>query len=65
MSADLREALRAAGIAGDVERRGALAILITADPSVFADPALRERAVRLAREHGCTHLAVEVAPNIS
>lgn len=60
MSADaLRDALRAAGVDSTVEARDRLAI-VTAAPGAFADPRLRERAVALAREHGFTHVAVEL-----
>ena len=55
----LRDALRSAGIEATVEARDRLAIL-TARPGVFVDPARRERAVELAREHGFTHVAVEL-----
>lgn len=60
MSAEsLEGALRAAGIAARVEGRAGLAIVL-AEPAAFADPALRLRAATLAREHGFTHVAVEV-----
>jgi hypothetical protein len=62
VSADLLEAaLRATGMVARVEARGGLAIVI-ADPAAFADPTLRERAAALAREHGFTHVAVELPP---
>ncbi len=61
MSAEAFEgALRAAGIRARVEARGGLAIVI-AEPAAFAEPALRLRATSLAREHGFTHVAVEVS----
>ncbi len=55
----LADALRAAGLRVSVEARDRLAVL-TADPATFADPSWRERAVALAREHGFTHVAVEL-----
>lgn len=62
MSADaLEAALRVAGMTARVEARGGLAIVL-ADPAAFADPELRERAAALAREHGFTHVAVELPP---
>lgn len=60
MSAEaLRVALRGAGIDATVEARDRLAI-VTAPPAVFSDPEIRERTVALAREHGFTHVAVEL-----
>lgn len=60
MSAEaLRAALQAAGIDSTVEARDRLAI-VTAAPGAFTDPAARERAIALAREHGFTHVAVDL-----
>ena len=58
-AASLREALRAAGVDSTVEARDRLAI-VTAVPGAFVDPAAREHAVAMAREHGFTHVAVEL-----
>jgi hypothetical protein len=59
--AALMEAMRAAGIPGEVQARDNLAVLLTSDPAPFADTERRRRALALAREHGFTHLAIEMA----
>ena len=57
----LEAALRTAGIHCRVEARERLAILVpTAESSAAAASAWRRIAVRLAREHGFTHVALEV-----
>lgn len=55
-------ALRAAGIACDVEARAALALIVVpaADATRLATDDLRRRVLALAREHGFTHVAVEL-----
>lgn len=59
----LERALRAHGLDGVVEARGGLAVLIPRESaSDFAMSERRDLALRLAREHGFTHLAVELAP---
>lgn len=62
MSADaLEQALRALGVDGRVEARGGLALLVPrAGAGALADGSLRRRAAALAREHGFTHLALEI-----
>jgi hypothetical protein len=59
----LAAALAVEGLRCDVEVRGRLAVLLTADdaPSL-ADPALRHRATALAVAHGFSHVALELAP---
>ena len=61
-AASLERVLAAAGVDCAVEARERLAVLVPRAGGVaaFADPALRERALRLATEHGFTHLAVEL-----
>jgi sugar phosphate isomerase/epimerase len=55
-------ALRAAGLACDVEARAALALIIVsaADAARVAADDDRRRVLALAREHGFTHVAVEL-----
>lgn len=62
MSAEaLREALAVLGLRGNIEARGNLAVLsLEGDPARLRDPKVRERAVGIAREHGFTHLALDV-----
>lgn len=61
MTSLIAEALRPLGLDCDVERRETLAVLVPRGclPSL-ADRSLRERIVALAREHGFTHVAVEL-----
>ena len=62
-AAALAEALEAHGIACDVEARDTLAVLVPrAEADALSTPEGRELTVRLAREHGFTHVAVELAP---
>lgn len=58
----LEAALREAGVPCSVEARDTLAIVtMDAAASPFAvDETLRRRALALAREHGFTHLALEL-----
>jgi sugar phosphate isomerase/epimerase len=58
----LAAALRDAGITCTVESRAALALIVasTADGQRLADDDLRRRVLALAREHGFTHVAVEL-----
>ncbi|HEX6057559.1 MAG TPA: hypothetical protein VFZ11_00985 [Gemmatimonadaceae bacterium] len=64
-AAGLEAALRSLGVDGRVEARGALAVLVPrggadALAGALADAALRRGAAVLAREHGFTHLALEL-----
>jgi hypothetical protein len=64
-AADLEAALRTIGVDGRVEARGALAVIVPHDGAdalagALADAALRRGAAALAREHGFTHLALEL-----
>lgn len=64
-AAGLEAALRSIGVDGRVEARGALAVLVPSDGAgalagALADAALRRGAAALAREHGFTHLALEL-----
>lgn len=59
--AALAEALRAAGVPGELQARDNLAVLLVSDPAPMADAERRRRALALAREHGFTHLALEMA----
>jgi hypothetical protein len=44
-----------------VEERGALAIVTLRDAAPLIDAALRARALAFAKEHGVSHLALELA----
>ena len=44
-----------------VEERGALAIVTLRDAAPLLDAALRARALAFAKEHGVSHLALELA----
>lgn len=57
---ELERALAAAGIACTVEACGSLAVILVPTATPFVDSGLRERAVALARQHGFSHLAVEI-----
>jgi hypothetical protein len=58
----LAAALRDAGITCQVEARAALALIVasTADATRLAADDLRRQVLTLAREHGFTHVAVEL-----
>lgn len=57
----LEAALRGAGVPCSVEARETLAIVaMDAGASRFADDSLRLRTLALAREHGFTHVALEL-----
>jgi hypothetical protein len=57
----LEEALRRLGVSGRVEARERLAVLVPrAGIAALADAATRRQAASLAREHGFTHLALEL-----
>jgi hypothetical protein len=57
----LEQALRAAGFSCRIEAWDALAVAIPAPGDRrFEDPELRQRAVTIAREHGFSHLALEL-----
>jgi hypothetical protein len=60
---DLEDALRQLGVEAAVDPRGTLAVLVS-DPELagLADPLTRATVVRLARDHGFTHIAVELSP---
>jgi hypothetical protein len=59
----LGDALCRLGVACRVEAYGGLAVVVTGgDGTVrLADDEIRSDALRLAREHGFTHLAVELS----
>ena len=58
---ELERALGALGIRGRIEARDGLAVLVAPDAlAPLADAALRRRAAAVAREHGFTHLALEL-----
>lgn len=60
----LRLALAGRGMDGAVRAEERLAIFLPRDPALdLTDPARRAELVRLAREHGFTHLAVEIPPD--
>jgi hypothetical protein len=58
----LAAALRGAGIACEVEARATLALIVasTAHATRLAEDELRRHVLALAREHGFTHVAVEL-----
>jgi hypothetical protein len=55
-------ALRTLGVACEVEARAALALIVASptDAARLASDQLRAQALVLAREHGFTHVAVEL-----
>ena len=55
----LARRLAAVGIRGAVEARGSLAVLTLDDVHAIRREEVRAAALRLAREHGFTHLALE------
>jgi hypothetical protein len=57
-------ALVGMGLPGRVEPRSALAVLIVTPDTLkrLGEPAVRTQVLALAREHGFTHIAVELAP---
>lgn len=62
-AAALEAALHALGIDCAVEARDALAILVPRDHACdLSRLEQRELALRLGREHGFTHVAIELAP---
>jgi hypothetical protein len=57
----LAAALRADGVDCEVEARDRLAVVRERDGGdALIDPAVRRRALALARAHGFTHLALEL-----
>jgi hypothetical protein len=61
-------ALLERGIRASVEARGSLAVLLPmSDPEAFARAGVRDLVLALAREHGFTHVSVELlgAPRVS
>ena len=62
-AAALEAALHAVGIDCAVEAREALAILVPRDDTCdLSRVERRELALRLGREHGFTHVAIELTP---
>lgn len=60
-AASLEAALRALGVECAVEAREGLAVLVpTGDVAPLADARVRDAAVALLKEHGFTHLALEI-----
>ena len=60
-AASFASALAAHGVQCGVEAHDALALLIPGEaPCDVGDPALRALALTLCREHGFTHVAVEL-----
>lgn len=58
----LAAAVAALGVAARVEPLGRLAVLhVAGDVAPLADPALRERLMALATDHGFTHVALELS----
>jgi hypothetical protein len=57
-------ALVGMGLPGRVEPRGPLAVLIVDRATLdrLGQPGMRAQALALAKEHGFTHVAVELAP---
>ena len=59
---DVERALNERGVPGKVEVRGPLAVLIVT-PDIMAklgDAEIRRTALAIAREHGFTHMAIEL-----
>ena len=60
-AAALESGLRSMGMVCAVEARDRLAVLVpSGDVSRFADADFRRDVVRLAQEHGFTHIALEL-----
>lgn len=61
----LQLALASLGVTNPVvEARDSLAILTLRDPASLADPHVRDSVVKLALEHGFTHLALELVGDV-
>ncbi len=61
MSAELlAAALARLGTNGRVEAHGRLAVLVVRDAGALSDEPLRRTLLRLASDHGFSHLAVEL-----
>ena len=65
MTPELERRLRDAGIACRVEIRDRLAILIPDVPSESVSRDERLRALRIAREEGFSHAAIEIDPDVA
>ena len=59
-AASLEAALNAAGYPCTVEARDRLAVVVPAGPATWGEACTRRSFVRLAQEHGFTHVAVEL-----
>jgi hypothetical protein len=63
MSAEaLEAALNAAGFPCTVEARDRLAVIVPGGPGTWGEACTRRSFVQLGREHGFTHVAVELSP---
>jgi hypothetical protein len=61
-ASSLSAALRDAGVACEVDARDGLAVITAkSGHERFGDENLRRRVLALAREHGFTHAAIELA----
>ncbi len=58
--AALRETLAARGLRVDVEDHGGLAVLTPSADASVDWPAVRAEVVRIARQHGFSHVALEL-----
>ena len=56
----LEGALQSLGVECAVEAHDRLAVVVSRRAEDFLDPARREAALRLATEHGFTHVALEL-----
>jgi hypothetical protein len=58
----LRAALAAMGLPVEVEPRAPLAVLVAAEPAAtrLIDASFRRAVLGVAREHGFTHVAIEL-----
>ena len=66
-AAAFRDSLHTSGLAVDVEEHARVAMLIPRDATsllAFAAPAVRRDAMRLAAQHGFTHAAIELTPQL-
>ncbi len=65
-AASLASAIAALGVQCSLEARGGLALLMPAPASVakLQDPETRRAVVALAREHGFTHVAIELPKDL-
>ena len=65
MSHPLETTLRETGVACRVEARDGLAILVPDHEAVHLTAADRQRILKTAREHGFSHVSLELEPDVA